>query len=216
MKPGVRTEKMRALLQRVLMAKVSVDSTVISEIGRGILAYIGIEASDTAADETYIVNKVLSCRLFESQDGKAWGASAATLGLPLLVVSQFTLSASCKKPKPDFHRAMSADRAREVFVRVIDALRSTHPSGASAISTGQFQAMMQVYSVNDGPVTVLIDSKSRDVPVDVESGLMLGYGAAPASTDYDPPSLTCGESPVPTAAAGDFPSIVDAESGIVK
>jgi D-aminoacyl-tRNA deacylase len=153
---------MRALLQRVASARVIVDGAVVGEIGRGLLVFLGVDVADTATDQAYIVNRVLSCRLFESADGKAWGASAAALRLPVLVVSQFTLGANCKKPKPSFHRAMPSDRARVVYESTLEAFRAVHPAGSGAISAGQFQAMMQVHLVNDGPVTVLIDSKNRD------------------------------------------------------
>lgn len=153
---------MRVLLQRVTRAAVLVEGIPVGEIGRGLLAFVGIDTEDTVADEDYVVRRVLACRLFEAPDGRAWTASASSLSLPVLLVSQFTLGASCKKPKPDFHRAMPADRARIVFERLVQAFRVAHPAGPAGIATGQFQAMMQVELVNDGPVTVLIDSRDRD------------------------------------------------------
>lgn len=152
---------MRVLLQRVKRAAVIVEGVRVGEIGRGLLAFIGIDAEDTPADEEFVLKRVLACRLFESPDGRAWVASAASLGLPILLVSQFTLGANCRKPKPDFHRAMPADLARSVFERLVESFRAAHPAGRDAIATGQFQAMMDVELINDGPVTVLIDSRDR-------------------------------------------------------
>ena len=152
---------MRALLQRVTRASVLVDGTSVGEIGRGLLAFIGIDVDDTTVDEEWIVRRVLACRLFESPEGRAWAGSIASMHLPILIVSQFTLGASCRKPKPDFHRAMPADLARASFARLVEAFRCAHPAGRGAVATGQFQAMMQVELINDGPVTVLIDSKDK-------------------------------------------------------
>lgn len=168
---------MRVLLQRVVRASVLVDGAPVGTISRGLLAFLGIDADDTPADEDFIIRRVLACRLFESPDGRPWAESVSSLRLPILIVSQFTLGASCRKAKPDFHRAMPADKARLVYARIIDAFRAAHPAGSDAVATGQFQAMMMVELINDGPVTVLIDSKDRE-----SSGAVAGGGAASAST----------------------------------
>lgn len=199
---------MRVLLQRVTRAAVLVDGARVGEIGRGLLAFVGIDSEDTAVDEDYVVRRVLACRLFESPDGLAWTASAASLNLPVLVVSQFTLGASCRKAKPDFHRAMPADRARPAFERLVQAFRVAHPAGAAGIATGQFQAMMQVELVNDGPVTVLIDSRDRDgrlrssVPEDGASIIHPLALALAAASELEAASETAGERTSTSVAAG--------------
>lgn len=153
---------MRAVIQRVAEASVVVDGVVVGSIGKGLAILIGICGADTQADLAYVVNRCLACRLWDGPDGRAWGASAQTTGLPVLLVSQFTLYAGTRKPKPDFHRAMGADAARDMWACVVDAFRKAHPKGAEGIATGTFQAMMSVKLTNDGPVTVIVDSKNKD------------------------------------------------------
>ena len=152
---------MRALLTRVSSASVAVDASVVGAIGRGVLVLVGLCKDDTEEDAAYVTQRILACRLFESPDnGKAWRASVASLGLPVLLVPQFTLHAQTRKPQPDFHASMPADVARGFWDRFVSGVRAAH--GADRVATGVFQAMMSVSSVNEGPVTLMVDSKNKD------------------------------------------------------
>ena len=152
---------MRALISRVLSASVAVDGLTISSIERGLLVLIGVGNADTTDDVKWITTKLLNARLFSSpESGKAWSKSATHLSLPLLLVSQFTLHGSLRKAQPDFHHAAKADSARFLFDSLIGELRKTH--GEEMIQIGAFGEMMQVASVNDGPVTLWLDSHNRD------------------------------------------------------
>jgi D-tyrosyl-tRNA(Tyr) deacylase len=151
---------MRAVLQRVACAEVTVSGRSVGKIGRGLMALIGIGRDDTPADAAWLVNKLLAARLFEA-GGKQWAGSVRSLGLEVLLVSQFTLHGNVsRKPKPDFHRAMGGEDARAAFDAFVAAMRVAH--GAERVATGEFGAMMEVSLVNSGPVTLLIDSKNRD------------------------------------------------------
>ena len=152
----------RCVLQRVSHAAVTVAGEPVGAIGPGLLVLVGLCAADGEADVAYAVARTLAARLWDDPAGKAWAGSAASLQLPVLLVSQFTLYANTRKPKPDFHRAMKPDAARELWAKLVAAFRAAHPGGDGAVRTGQFQAMMQVSCTNDGPVTVIVDSKNRD------------------------------------------------------
>lgn len=149
---------MRAILQRVTGASVSVDGAVVGSVGAGLCALIGIEREDTLADALWIGKKIRSARLFEV-DGKPWVGSIASLKLGILLVSQFTLHASMAKPRPDFHAAMPPEEAARLFDALVTDMRAEQ--GDALVATGVFRAMMQVSLVNDGPVTVIIDSAER-------------------------------------------------------
>jgi D-tyrosyl-tRNA(Tyr) deacylase len=172
---------MRALLQRVTSASVVVEGATVGAIEKGILALVGVGRDDTADDAEWIVRKVLGLRLFEgAEDAKPWAASVASLDLSVLLVSQFTLHASCKKTKPDFHRAQGPDEARRAFDDLVASFRRAHKP--ERIQTGSFGAYMAVSLVNDGPVTVWLDSKNReDVPFPLPSAAQAIVSAAPLS-----------------------------------
>jgi len=177
---------MRALIQRVSSASVTVDGAAVGEIARGLVVLVGVGRADTADDVAWTVNKVLGARLFEGPDGRAWGASARSLALPLLVISQFTLHASLKSPKPDWKGAAGADAARGLFDALLAALRAEH--GAARVQTGVFGAMMSVALVNEGPCTVALDSKNRafagfDEAGGAGEGGQGGGGAAAAASE---------------------------------
>ena len=171
---------MRALISRVLSASVAVDNLTISSIDRGLLVLIGVGNADTADDVKWITTKLVNARLFSSlESGKAWSKNVTHLSLPILLVSQFTLHGSLRKPQPDFHHAAKADSARFLFDSLIVELRKIH--GEEMIKIGAFGEMMQVASVNDGPVTLWLDSHNRDneyyepdvLPVVVSSNVSL-------------------------------------------
>ena len=147
---------MRAVVQRVSSARVLVDGRVTGEIGRGLLVLLGVAGDDTAADVAYTAAKVRELRVFEGAEGKPMDQSVAAVGGAILVVSQFTLYGDVRRGRrPSFDAAAAPADAREVYEAFVRELRSA----GLPISTGEFQAMMQVELVNDGPVTILVDSR---------------------------------------------------------
>jgi D-tyrosyl-tRNA(Tyr) deacylase len=153
---------MRAVVQRVTNARVTVDTRITGEIGQGLLVFVGVEKDDGDADLDYIVSKIRDLRIFED-DGDADGRkrmnrSVADIGGSVLVVSQFTLSGDVRRGRrPSFDAAAAPDIARAYYENVVRKLRD---SGLT-VATGEFQAMMRVQLENDGPVTILIDSRRR-------------------------------------------------------
>jgi len=146
----------RAVVQRVSSARVLVDGRVVGEIGRGLLVLLGVAGGDTAADVTYTAAKVRELRVFESAEGKPMDQSVAAIGAALLVVSQFTLYGDVRRGRrPSFDAAAAPAAARELYESFVRELRTA----GLPVSTGEFQAMMQVELVNDGPVTILVDSR---------------------------------------------------------
>lgn len=148
---------MRAVIQRVARASVTVDSNVVGSIRKGWLALIAAEAGDAAADVVWLADKILNLRGFSDQEGKMNLSVLDTSGA-ILAVSQFTLAADCRQGRrPSFSDAAPAELARGLFDKVVAALKA----GGVEVSTGQFQADMQVELVNDGPVTFMLDSRKR-------------------------------------------------------
>ena len=150
---------MRAILQRVTSASVTVENEIIGSIGAGLLLLVGQEASDTEEDLDWLAKKIVGLRLFKDETGEM-SRSVLESGGEVLVVSQFTLFASTKKgTRPSWHRAASPDIARPLYQALISKLAALL---GRPVSAGRFGAMMQVASVNDGPVTLIIDTKSRE------------------------------------------------------
>lgn len=148
---------MRAVLQRVTAARVSVGARVAGEIGTGLLVFVGIESGDGAEDVAFIASKIRDLRVFADEEGRM-NRSVVEAGGAVLVVSQFTLLGDCRKGRrPSFDLAAPPDLARRLYEDVASDLRRT----GVRVETGEFQAMMQVSLVNDGPVTLLIDSRRR-------------------------------------------------------
>jgi len=145
---------MRAVVQRVSRAKVTVNGWTAGEIGRGLLVLLGVGQEDTEADAAYLSEKVVGLRIFEDEDGKM-NRSVRDVGGSVLVVSQFTLYGDVRRGKrPSFDEAAPPEAARrlyELFVQKIQA-------AGLRCETGRFQDMMQVELVNEGPVTILLDS----------------------------------------------------------
>jgi D-tyrosyl-tRNA(Tyr) deacylase len=145
---------MRAVLQRVSRATVTVEEKVVGEIGAGLLVLLGVGANDTRADADYLVEKIIGMRIFEDADGK--------MNLPLtkvdgsmLVVSQFTLYGDTRRGKrPSFDAAAPPEKARELYEYFVGKVRTA----GLRCETGLFQASMRVELVNHGPVTILLDS----------------------------------------------------------
>lgn len=146
---------MRAVVQRVTSAKVTVGERVTGEIGPGLLVLLGVDQGDGPADLQYIVSKVRDLRIFADADGKM-NQSVLDVQGGVLVVSQFTLSGDARNGRrPSFASAAPPQIARALYEEVVRELQS---SGLQ-VATGEFQAMMQVSLVNDGPVTILLDSR---------------------------------------------------------
>ena len=145
---------MRAIVQRVSRAKVTVAGEITGEIGRGLLVLLGVGAGDTRADADYLVEKTIGLRIFEDAGGKM-NLSVVEVGGALLVVSQFTLygDARCGK-RPSFDAAAPPQQARELYEYFVEKVRA---AGLHS-ETGRFQETMQVELVNEGPVTILLDS----------------------------------------------------------
>lgn len=153
---------MRAVVQRVSSAIVSVSHEAVSRevgrIGRGLLVFVGVDRDDGADDVLYIAGKVHGLRIFEDPSDAAgrMTQSIADVGGSVLVVSQFTLAGDCRKGRrPSFDTAAPPTVAHPLYEDVVRALREA----GLTVATGEFQAMMQVALVNDGPVTVLLDSR---------------------------------------------------------
>ncbi|CEL59565.1 D-tyrosyl-tRNA(Tyr) deacylase OS=Candida glabrata (strain ATCC 2001 / CBS 138 / JCM 3761 / NBRC 0622 / NRRL Y-65) GN=DTD1 PE=3 SV=1 [Rhizoctonia solani AG-1 IB] len=150
---------MRAVIQRVSSASVTVDSNVVSSISNGLMCLIGIGDDDTAKDSEYIVNKILSLKVFDDPaTGTMWKKSVKDIEGEILCVSQFTLMAKTTKgAKPDFHKAMGGELSRPLYASLLESMRRVYVP--SRIKDGQFGAMMSVSLTNEGPVTLTIDSR---------------------------------------------------------
>jgi D-tyrosyl-tRNA(Tyr) deacylase len=150
---------MRAVVQRVSSASVSVGSRVVGRIGSGLLVFVGAEADDRPEDVEYIASKVADMRVFDegTGDGRSrMNRSVKDVGGSVLLVSQFTLVADCRKGRrPSFDQAAPASLARPLYESVAARLREH----GVPVELGEFQAMMQVELTNDGPVTLLLDSR---------------------------------------------------------
>lgn len=146
---------MRAVVQRVKRASVTVDGRVISEISKGLLILLGVAREDTHADIEYMANKVANLRIFQDEQGKM-NLSLLEVGGEALVVSQFTLYGDCRKGRrPSFIEAAQPEKADEMYQAFITALSQMEIRAKGGI----FQAYMDVELVNDGPVTILLDSQ---------------------------------------------------------
>src|SRR5690349_2279637 len=146
---------MRAIIQRVSRAKVSVGEKIVGEIGRGILVLLGVADDDAETDAIYLVEKIVNLRIFEDAEDKM-NLSLADIKGDLLVVSQFTLYGDARKGRrPSFIKAAAPERANQLYEFFTAEARKQ----IERVATGQFQAMMAVELVNDGPVTILLDSQ---------------------------------------------------------
>lgn len=146
---------MRFVIQRVTHAKVSVDERQVGAIGKGFLVLIGVEDTDTKEIADKMIRKMIGLRIFEDTTGKT-NLSLSDVGGELLLVSQFTLYADCKKGnRPSFIRAGKPDMAQELYHYIIDECAK----GVSVVETGIFGADMKIELLNDGPFTIILDSK---------------------------------------------------------
>jgi D-tyrosyl-tRNA(Tyr) deacylase len=146
---------MRAVVQRVKQSSVNVDGETVGEIGRGLLVLLGVADGDTTEDADFMVNKIVHLRIFEDDNAKM-NRSLHEVGGEMLVVSQFTLLGDCRKGRrPSFIHAAPPEQATELYEYFVEKSRE---QGIS-VKTGQFRAMMEVALINDGPVTLIIESK---------------------------------------------------------
>ena len=151
---------MKALVQRVSHASVTVDEETVGKIGPGFAVLVGVSRDDTELDADYIVNKVVNLRVFADEDGK-FNHSAMDVGADLLLISQFTLHADTRKGRrPSFVQAAGPDLAESLFDLTVGKFRET----GLRVETGVFQAHMMVSLTNDGPVTIMIDSADKERP----------------------------------------------------
>jgi D-tyrosyl-tRNA(Tyr) deacylase len=148
----------RAVVQRVTEARVRVGERLTGEIGRGLVVFIGVGREDGPDDVRYVAGKIRDARIFEGEAGKPMDRSVLDVGGAVLVVSQFTLYGDMRKGRrPAFDAAAPPDRARGLYEDLVRELRAV----PLPVATGEFQAMMRVELVNDGPVTILVDSKRQ-------------------------------------------------------
>ncbi len=148
---------MRAVVQRVTSAKVEVDNQIVGQISHGLMVLIGVEKGDTENDVKYLINKLIGLRVFEDSDGKMNLAIGETQG-SILAVSQFTLLGDVRKGRrPSFITAADPETGNDLYEQMVAGLRTMEIH----VETGRFQTDMQVSLVNDGPVTILLDSRKR-------------------------------------------------------
>ncbi len=146
---------MRAVIQRVKSAEVSVDGRVSGKIEKGLLLLLGIGKGDSENDISFLTSKIPELRIFEDASGK-FNLSLKEIGGEMLVVSQFTLYADCRKGRrPSFTDAEEPGTAKDLYEKFISRLRDQ----GITVQTGEFQAKMEVHLINDGPVTLLLDSR---------------------------------------------------------
>ena len=150
---------MRVVIQKVTQASVSIDSQIVGSINKGLLVLVGIEDGDTNEDIAWLSSKIVNLRVFDGDNG-VMNLSVKEVGGELLIVSQFTLHASTKKGnRPSYIKAARPEAAipvYEAFIKQVETLLGKR------VPTGQFGAMMQVSLCNDGPVTILIDTKNKE------------------------------------------------------
>jgi len=147
---------MRAVIQRVKQARVRVEERTLGEIKEGLLCFLGVGKNDQETDADYLAVKIPQLRIFADNDGK-FNRSLLDIGGSILVVSQFTLFADCRKGRrPSFSEAAEPEQAKALYHRFITKLQEQ----GITVAQGEFQASMEVELVNDGPVTLLLDTKS--------------------------------------------------------
>ena len=145
---------MRAVVQRVKSSSVKTEGEIVARIGNGLLVLLGVAKGDTVQDADYLANKIINLRIFEDPNGKMNRSLLETSG-ELLAVSQFTLMADCRKGRrPSFIDAAAPVKASELYERFVKTARQK----GVEVQTGRFRAMMEVALVNDGPVTIIIES----------------------------------------------------------
>ncbi|MCI6277893.1 MAG: D-aminoacyl-tRNA deacylase [Clostridium sp.] len=146
---------MRAVLQRVTRSKVVVDGEIVGSIGKGLNVLLGISKDDTMEDIPYLKDKIINLRIFEDEEGKM-NRSLLDVGGEILLISQFTLYGDCRKGRrPNFMDALGGDEAKKIYDEFVKSLKET----GIKVETGIFGAHMEVTIENDGPVTLIVESK---------------------------------------------------------
>lgn len=179
---------MKLVIQRVARASVTVDGKVVSSVNQGLCVLVGITRNDTDVDASWAVRKLASIRLFDdpADAKKSWAKNVLEVNGDILLVSQFTLCHVLKGNKPDFHNAMKGPDAKVLFDRVVADLRSLHKP--EKVLTGEFGAHMNVGIENDGPVTIVLDTKdfgdenSKGAKVTKNTGVNVAACAASPSS----------------------------------
>ena len=150
---------MRAIIQRVSEANVAINGVIKCTIDKGLLVLLGIEEADNPDDISWLSSKIVNLRIFNDENG-IMNRSLLDAGGELILVSQFTLQASTKKGnRPSYLKAAKPDIAKPIYEKMIIQLEADL---GKSIGTGEFQADMQVFLINDGPVTIMIDSKNKE------------------------------------------------------
>lgn len=153
----VRRDYMRAVVQRVKNASVRVNDEITGQIEKGILVFLGVEDADTDDDIAYLAEKVCNLRIFEDENDKL-NLSLIDVNGSLMIVSQFTLYGDCRKGRrPNFMMAAKPEFAEFMYMKFVDECKKN----IRKVETGKFQAYMEVELINDGPVTLLLDSKKN-------------------------------------------------------
>jgi D-tyrosyl-tRNA(Tyr) deacylase len=148
---------MRAVVQRVSKAQVTIGKDVVGKIEKGLVVLLGVGLDDSAKDAQYLADKIVNLRIFDDENGKM-NLSSLDVGGELLIVSQFTLLGDCRKGKrPSYDKAARPEVAGELYEKFIERCRGYNIK----VETGEFRAMMNVEIHNDGPVTLLLDSKKE-------------------------------------------------------
>jgi len=143
---------MKALLQRVKKASVKIENTLYSEIGQGILIFLGVEKNDSDIQGAFLANKICALRIFEDTLGKM-NLSIKDIDGEILIISQFTLAGNCKKgTRPSFDNAKEPQEANKIYENFVSFVKENHPN----VKTGVFGAMMDIELINDGPVTFIL------------------------------------------------------------
>lgn len=146
---------MRAVVQRVKSSSVKIEDEIVAQIGKGLLVLLGVAKGDAVQNADYLANKIINLRIFEDH-GARMNQSLLETGGELLAVSQFTLLADCRKGRrPSFIEAADPEKASDLYERFVNTVRAK----GVGVQTGRFRAMMEVALINDGPVTVIIESR---------------------------------------------------------
>jgi D-tyrosyl-tRNA(Tyr) deacylase len=146
---------MKALIQRVSESKVMADNKVIAKIDRGFVVFLGVEKGDSSEDIEYMARKITHLRIFQDTE-RRMNLSIKDINGKILIISQFTLAAECRKGnRPSFDNAEEPAKANEIYSKVVEKLRQE----GFFIATGEFAAYMQVHLINDGPVTIFLESR---------------------------------------------------------
>ncbi|CEJ57032.1 Putative D-tyrosyl-tRNA(Tyr) deacylase [Penicillium brasilianum] len=174
---------MKIVIQRVKSASVTVDSELISSIGKGLLVFAGVGLEDTEKEADNMVNKVLKAKFWPDENGGQWKKNVQDIEGEVLCVSQFTLYGKMKKNKPDFRDAADAITARKLYDYFYNKMRDTYV--ADRVKDGVFQAMMEVELKNDGPVGVDYRSEDAAVTIEIDTNLPKKEPKAPKKEGDD-------------------------------